>query len=98
MKGRCLSRLKRRYTLFNPVSKIPTMMGMNIEINKGIYPDFARNVLDGCRDDHDDLSLVDLEMYLMMNHIQGLPSLNPVLICLDFSYDLLKVFVPSSSL
>ena len=82
IKGRCLSRLKRRYTLFNPVSKIPTMMGMNIEINNGIYPDYARNFLDGCRDYHDDLSLVDLEMYLMMNHIQGLTSLNRVLLCL----------------
>ena len=57
-------------------------MGMNIEINNGIYPDYARNFLDGCRDYHDDLSLVDLEMYLMMNHIQGLTSLNRVLLCL----------------
>ena len=32
---------------------------MNVESNKSIYPEFGRNVLDGCIDDHDDIIMAD---------------------------------------
>ena len=35
---------------------------MKVDINKVIYPDFGRNFLGGCRDDHDELPLVDPSM------------------------------------
>ena len=32
---------------------------MKVDGNKGICPEFGRNVLDCCRDDNDDMTLVD---------------------------------------
>ena len=37
-----------------------------------------------CIDDHDDLSFVNLSMYLLLGHIQDLYCLNLSLICLGF--------------
>ena len=45
---------------------------MKFDINKGIFTDFGRNILNGCRDNFDELSLVDLSMNLPMCQIQEL--------------------------
>ena len=53
---------------------------MKVDRNKGNFPDFGRNVVDGFIDDHDDLSLVDLYMNLPPCQLQELPCLSLVLI------------------
>ena len=63
---------------------------MKVNRNKGICPDFSRNVLDGCRDDHDDLSLVYVSMNLLMCQLQKMPCFIIVLIRLEFIIGLIE--------
>ena len=65
-------------------------MGMKVDRNKGIYPYFGRNVLDGYRDDHDDLPLVDPSMKLPPCQLQELNCLSLVLLCLEFIIRLIE--------
>ena len=67
----CLSRLNNCLNLLDPSRKIQVVMRMKVDSNKGICPGFGRNILDGCKDEHDDLPLVffwmdqeDLASYL----------------------------------
>ena len=60
----CLYHINIWCNLLDPFRKIQTMMRMKVDINKGICPDFGRNILDDCRDYHDDLPLVYPSMIL----------------------------------
>ena len=59
-------------------------MSMKVNSNKGICPYFFRNVLDGCRYDHDELPLDYPPMNLPPCQLQELPCLGRVLIRLEF--------------
>ena len=86
----CLSHLNSWRNLLDPVRKIQAVMRMKVDRNKGICPDFGRNVLDGCRDDNDELALVDPSMNLPPCQIQELPCLIFVLIYLEFIIHLIE--------
>ena len=70
-------------------------MRIKVNSNKGICPDFSRNVLYGCRDDHDELPLGYPYMNLLTFQIQGLPYLILVLLCLEFIVRLIESACPS---
>ena len=76
----CLSRLDSWGNILDPSIKRQAVMRMKVDRNKGIYPYFGRNVLDGCRDDHDDMPLVDPSMNLPSCQLQELPCLSLVLL------------------
>ena len=80
----CLYRLNRRKNLLDPVRKIKTVTRMKVDRNKGICTDFGSNVLGACRDNHNKLPLGDPDMDLPSRHIQELPCMSLVLICLKF--------------
>ena len=61
-----LSCLNSQLNLLDTVRERKTVTRMKVDRNKGIYPDFVRNVLGGCRDDYGDLPLVDPSMHLLM--------------------------------
>ena len=63
--------------------KRQAVMRMKVDSNKGICTEFGRNVFDGCIDDYDDLSLVDLSMKLRTIQIQDLTCLNLVSLFLE---------------
>ena len=65
-------------------------MRMKVDRNKVICPDFDRNVLDVCRDDHDELTLVDPYMNRPLSQLQELPCLSRVLLCLEFIIRLIE--------
>ena len=65
-------------------------MRIKVDINKGIFTDFGRNILNGCRDDYYDLSLADLSMHFLMFHIQKLTCHLLLLICLELIIFLIK--------
>ena len=65
-------------------------MSMKVNSNKGICPDFSRNVMNGCRDDHDDLPLVYPSMDLPPCQLQELPCLSLVLLRLEFIIGLIE--------
>ena len=75
--------------------KIHTVMIMKVNSNKGIYPDPSRNVLGGCRDDHDELPLVYLATNLPPHQLQELPCLRHVLLSLEFIIGLIESACPS---
>ena len=58
-------------------------MRMNIDRNKGICPYFGRNVLDGCIDYHNNMTLGDPATTLPLLHLQDLPCLSLVLNILE---------------
>ena len=86
----CLSCLNSWRNLLDLVRKIQAMMRMKVDRNKGIYPNFGRNVVDGCRDDHDKLPLVDPSMKFPPCQLQELPCLSLVLIHLEFIIRLIE--------
>ena len=63
---------------------------MKVDSNKVICSDFCRNVLDVCRDDRDELPLVYLTMNLPSCHLQELPCISLMLICLEFIIHLIE--------
>ena len=68
---------------------------MKVDSNKIICPDFGRNILDGLRDDHDDLPLVDLSMNVPQLHLQDMPCLIRLLIRLERIIQLIESACPS---
>ena len=71
-------------------------MRVKVDSNKGIYPEFGRIVLDYCKDDHDEMPMVDLSMNLPPCQLQELPYLRLVLLCLAFIMCLVEI--PCTSL
>ena len=69
-------------------------MRMKFDINKGICPDFRRNILDGFRD-HYELPMGDLAMNLPPHHLWELPCLKLFLICLELIIHLIEIACPS---
>ena len=65
-------------------------MRIKVDSKKGICTDFGRIVLDGCRDDHDELPLVDRFMNLPPCQLQELPCLRLVLLHLEFIIRLIE--------
>ena len=63
---------------------------MKVDSHEGICPEFDRNVLYVCRDDHDDMPLVDLSMNLPPGQIQELPCLSLVLLPMEFIIRLIE--------
>ena len=86
----CLSRPNSWRNLLGPSKKRQAVMRMKVDSNKGICPDFGRNVLDGFRDDNDELPLVDPSMNLPLCQLQEMPFLSLVLICLEFIIRLIE--------
>ena len=70
------------------------VMTMKININKGMFTDFSRNVLGGCRDDHDEMPLVYPYMNLSTCQLQELSCLSLVLIRLEFIIGLIESACP----
>ena len=64
-------------------------MRMKVDSKKLICPEFVRNVLDDCRYDHDELTLVDTPMNLLLYQLHELPCLSLVLIHLEFIINLI---------
>ena len=58
-------------------------MRMNIDRNTGICPYFGRNVLDGCIDYHNNMTLGDPATTLQLLHLKDLPCLSLVLNILE---------------
>ena len=71
------------------------MMRMKVNSNKGIYPEFSRNVLYSCSDYHDDLPQVYPATNLLPCQLQDLPCLSIVLIRLEFIIGLIESACPS---
>ena len=63
---------------------------MKVDRNKVICTDFGRIVLGVCRDDCDELPLVDPDIYLLPRHIQDIPCHKIVLPLLEFIMQLIK--------
>ena len=59
-------------------------MRMKVDSNEVICTEFDRNILDGCRDDYYDLTLVNTAMNLLSCKLQELPCLSLVLLFLEF--------------
>ena len=74
--------------------KLHAVMRMKVNSNKGICPDFSRNVLDVCRYDHDELQLVYLSMKLPPCQLQEMTCLSLVLLCLEFIIVLIEIDCP----
>ena len=70
-------------------------MSMKVNSKKVIFPDFGRNVLDGCRDGHNDLPLVYPAKNLPPRQLQDLPCLSLVLLFLEFITGLIESACPS---
>ena len=68
---------------------------MKVNINKVIRPDFSMNVLDGCRDDHGEMSLVYSSINLPPFQLQELTCLSLFLIHLEFIIGLVESACPS---
>ena len=71
------------------------VMRMKVDINKGICPYFIRNVLDACRYDYDEPSLVYPSMNILPCQLQELPCLRLVLIHLEYIIGLIESACPS---
>ena len=80
-----LSCLNSWRNILDPVRKRQTVMRMKVDSNKVICPYFGRKFLDVCRDNNDELPLVDTAMNLPPRHLQELPCLSLVLICLELN-------------
>ena len=91
----CLSCLNSWWNIIDPVRKSHAVMRMKVKRNKGICPEFSRNALDGCRDDHDELTLVYPVRNLPQCQLQELPCLSLVLLCLEFIIGLIESDCPS---
>ena len=85
-----LYRLNNCQNILDPDRKIQAVIRMKVDSNKGICPDFGRNVLDGCRDDNDELALVDPSMHLKPCQLQELPCFSLVLLHLEFIIRLIE--------
>ena len=90
----CLSRLNSWLNLLDTVMKSHLVISIEVNSNKGIFPNFSRNVLDGFRDDHDELLLVYLAINLPPFQLQELPCLIPVLLCVEFIIVLIEIACP----
>ena len=86
----CLSRLNSWRNLIDLSRKIQAVTRIKVNNNKGICPDLGRIFLDGSRDDHDDMPLVDPDMNLPPCHLCDLPYLSLVLIRLEFIIGLIE--------
>ena len=75
--------------------KLHSVMRMKVNSNKGIWLDFIRNILYGCRDDHDELPLIYPDMNLPLCQLQELPCLSLALISLEFIMGLVESACPS---
>ena len=71
------------------------MMRMKVNRKNGICPEFGRNVLDGCRYDHDELPLDYTAMKLPPCQLQELSCLSLVLLRLEFTIHLIESACPS---
>ena len=71
---------------------------MKVDSNKGIYPDFVINILDGYRDYNDELPLFDMAMNLLPRQLQSCFFVFLSSFDWNLSYNLLKVLVPASYL
>ena len=91
----CLSPLNIWHNLLDPSNKRQALNRMKVDSNKRICPDFGRNVLYGCRDNNDELPLVDLPMNLLPCQLQESPCLSLVLICLEFIIHLIERYFTS---
>ena len=85
----CFSCINIWFNLLDPFGKIQMVTRMQVDRNKGIYPDFFRDVLDLCIDYHDEMPLGDTSMNLPLRHIQELP-------CLSLSFFVSSSFGPAS--
>ena len=65
-------------------------MRMKVNSNKLISSDFSRNVLDGCRYDHDDIPLVYPDINFLPCQLQDMPCSSLVLIHLEFTIGLIE--------
>ena len=61
-----LSWIHSKCKILEPVSKRQTMERTKVERKKGICPEFGRNYLDEYEDDHDDMTLVDMVIRLLL--------------------------------
>ena len=80
----CLSRLNSWRNILDPSRKRKAVTRTKVDSNKGIYLEFGRNVLDGCRYHHCYLPLVDTSMNLLPCQLQDMPCISLVLFCLEF--------------
>ena len=71
------------------------VMRMKFKSNKGICPEFSRNVFDGCRYDNDELPMVYPFMNLLPCQLQELPCLSLVMLRLEFIIGLIESSCPS---
>ena len=78
-----LSYLNSWLNLLDTSRKRQMVTRIKVERNKGICPEFGRNVLGGCRDNHDELPLVDPAMNLPLCQLQELTCLNLFLLRLE---------------
>ena len=86
----CISRLNSWRSILDPSRKIQAVMRMKVHSNKIICPDFGRGFLDVCRDDYDDLPLIDSSMNLTLCQILDLHCLCLVLLHLEFIVRLIE--------
>ena len=80
LKISCLSHINTRYNNLDTVSK-RKIMRIKVGSSKGIFTK-SEDFLDVCRNNHDDLTLVDPSMHLLPRDIQDMPCHRLVLIYL----------------
>ena len=91
----CLSCINIWWYLLDPVRNIHAVIRMKVNINKGICPECISNVLDGFRDDHDELPLVYPDINILPFQLPELPCLSLLLICLEFIIGSIESACPS---
>ena len=91
----CIYHLNIRWKKINPVRKIHVVMRIKVNSNKLIFPDFSRDVFDGCINYHDELPMVYHSINIPPWKLQELPCLSLVLICLEFIIGLIESAFPS---
>ena len=91
----CLCRIHIQWNLINPVRIRQMVTIMKVGRNTWICTYFGRNVLDGCRENHDELPIVYLEIRLIPYYLWKLPCHLFVLLCLEFFICLIEISCPS---
>ena len=71
------------------------MIRIQVDNNKAICPDLGINVLDVCKEFHNDLPLDYPAMHLLTCHLQDLPCKTIVLLKLEFILHLIENDCPS---
>ena len=87
----CLSCINSHRNILGPISGRQTVVSMKVDRNKRICPDFGRNLVYGCNDDHNGLPLVVLSINFPLWNLHDMLCL----LCLLFIIRFIESACPS---